>query len=214
MLFPCKSLFSSQVPVASEVAAEADLISLRLPNMKAIKCWCFITCSRPTLLEVFRCSASSSSRIYFPLTFRGLSSRTSALPSPFPAMPPYTNTDSPPWRLSKSPPSPSPLLRRAWHRLLLARYRFEVTFSAYMMSGLEKACLYAALVTLLLVGLALASYPARLLLALVLRPAGSSDTLFFLPAASTTRSWLLFVGVLGYDPPDTEFFTNATALLL
>lgn len=109
----------------------------------------------------------------------------------------HTNTDPPAWRLTKTPPSPSPLPRRFWHGLLLARYRFEVTFSAYMMSSTEKACLYAMLVALMLIGLALASYPARLLLALILRAGGNSD-MFYLPATSTTNA---------------EFPANGTALL-
>jgi hypothetical protein len=128
-------------------------------------------------------------------------------------MMPYASTIPPAWRLARSPPSASPLLRRAWHRLLLARYRFEVTFSAYMMSSAEKACLYAMLVVLMLVGLALASYPARLLLALVLRAGGNSDMLFFFPAASTTRPWMLLVGALRYGAPDVKFLANGTALL-
>jgi hypothetical protein len=55
-----------------------------------------------------------------------------------------------------------------------------VTFSAYMMSSTEKVCLYAGLVVLALVGLVLASYPAKRLLALVLRAGAGSDVLFFL----------------------------------
>jgi hypothetical protein len=127
-------------------------------------------------------------------------------------MMPHAGTVPPAWRLAPSPPSASPFPRRAWHRLLLARYRFEVTFSAYMMSSAEKACLYATLVVLMLVGLALASYPARLLLALVLRAGGDSD-LFYFPAASTTRPWMRLVGALRYGAPDAKFLTNGTALL-
>lgn len=125
-------------------------------------------------------------------------------------MSPHASTVAPAWQLPKSPPPPSPLLRRTWHWLLLARYRFEVTFSAYMMSSTEKACLYAILAVLALVGLVLASYPARLLLALVLRAGAGSDILFFLAPASNTRSWLLLVGVRGYDVPDGNVPANGT----